>query len=111
MLDAIADLFDPDVENGDQKLIFARRRAGNPKSATGTAAEIERMMIGADLRRLYREMLAEGHSRHGLKKRVSDVIGERYDKKGSSIDKLWAVIDAERYPARRRPLKPSLKRR
>jgi hypothetical protein len=85
----LANLLDPDIDDGSQKLVFAHRRVGNPKSADGSRTRIERMFVVMDAHRPYQEILAQGRSPHGLKKLVSDVIGKRYGKKGSTIDKVW----------------------
>ena len=82
--DAIADVLDQ----------FSRRKAGNPKRAGGTWAQVENLMIAAEAKCLCRKFLRQGQRPRGLKKRVSDEIGKRYGKKGSTIDKLWSIADA-----------------
>jgi hypothetical protein len=90
-LDALADILDPAIDNGDQKLVFTRRRAGNPKAAMGEMGRIECLIISMECGRLYDEWIGEGRNPRGLKKLVSDAIGKRVGKKGATIDKMWRV--------------------
>jgi hypothetical protein len=83
-LSGIADLLDGDSV---ECLRFSRRRAGNPKAKS----QIGDILIALEAASLYKEYVAQGRSRRGLKKQVSDEVGKRRGKKGSTIDRLWQV--------------------
>lgn len=83
LLSGLAELLDPDLQHGE-RLVFARRRKGNPR-----VNDVLPWLIIPDVLRVYRQMVADGWSRQGLKKRVSDLIGKRYGLLGATVDKLW----------------------
>jgi hypothetical protein len=89
VLVGLAEMLAPDSGH-EEHLIFARHRAGNPNHDAATSWSVRRA-IGREAERLYVEMRATGHKRKGLKKRVSDIIGQRFGKNGSTVDRLWRV--------------------
>jgi hypothetical protein len=90
-LNGLANLIDPETNGETECLAFAHRRAGNPKASDSAMTAIERMMIVTECQRRYQAELAGGHSRHGLKKKISDEVGKLFGQNGSTIDKLWRV--------------------
>jgi hypothetical protein len=87
----LAELLDP-RSTEDAHLRFVRAKAGKPPP--GGWIKGEERLIAFEARLLYRKLLEEGISRNGLKKKVSDEIGHRYGKMGSTVDKLWRVPKA-----------------
>jgi hypothetical protein len=95
ILKRLAKTLDPGV-NGDPdwRLVFQRRRAGNP--VTSDEALMNLIWVGSEAIELYERLITEGHEPRGLWKRVRGEIGDKHGLKDRLVQKAIATIKAIR---------------
>jgi hypothetical protein len=93
ILAILADVLDPACLHEDRRLVFERRRVGNPK-LQGAAPHIVRAEIYHEVEALYDERLKAGIPKRGLRKSVLGEIAARRspNKSQAEIDKSVRAI-------------------